>query len=109
MDVGTLLLGGGAATVVSTAISALINRRKLGADTAAVLSKAATDLVEAQAEIVVKPLRERIRELEKEVEVLRGRVREAAAELDQCHTALRHRDEEIALLRDGRMPRDEPR
>jgi TolA-binding protein len=103
MDVGTLLLGGGAATVVSTAISALINRRKLGADTAAV------DLVEAQAEIVVKPLRERIRELEKEVEVLRGRVREAAAELDQCHTALRHRDEEIALLRDGRMPRDEPR
>jgi peptidoglycan hydrolase CwlO-like protein len=99
MDVGTLLLGGGAATVLTTVISALLNRRKLGADTAAVLSKAAADLVETQAESIVKPLRERIRELERQVETLAGRVREATAELDLCHTTLRDRDEEIATLR----------
>lgn len=87
MDLGELLIGLGAGGVLVAALQAFISRRKLGADTAAVLSKTAIDLV--------KPLSDRIHELEEEVEMLRTKVRAAAQELDDCRTASRTKDYRI--------------
>lgn len=87
MDLGELLLGLGGGGILGTALSALINRRKLGADTAAVLSRAATDLVQ--------PLSDRIHELEDEVEELRTKVRETTAELDRAREMARVKDNRI--------------
>lgn len=97
MDLGELLLGGGIGGIIVSLIQALVNRRKLGADTASVLTKAAAELVQ--------PLRERIHELEAEVETLRERVKETVglldesqAELDKCHDINRAKDALIAEL-----------
>jgi chromosome segregation ATPase len=93
MDIGQLLVGGGIGTIVATALRALVYRRKLGADTASVLTKAAAELVQ--------PLTERIHELEAEVEVLRTKVHDAAAELERCHNQIRAKDARIARLTRG--------
>ena len=97
MGIGELLVGGGVGAVVLAFVQAVINRRKLGADTAAVLTKAAAELVQ--------PLRERIHELEDEVEKLRDQVKETVAqlrdnqtELDKCHDINRAKDALISEL-----------
>lgn len=94
IDIGQLLIGGGIASIVVTVIRAVVNRRKLGADTASVLTKAAGELV--------GPLMERMHELEDEVDVLRRKVRETTRELEDCHLLIRAKDALITeLTRDG--------
>lgn len=93
MELGELLIGGGIGGVVVTAIQAMVNRRKLGADTASVLTKAAAELVQ--------PLRDRIHELEAEVEELRARVKQTVEQLDACHDINRAKDDLIAELTRG--------
>lgn len=66
MDLGSLLVGTGASAILLALVQAVINRRKLGADTVAVLSETARELVQ--------PLRERIQELQTEEKKLRRRV-----------------------------------
>lgn len=100
-DWGTVLVSGGGAGVLGTAITAFVSRRKIGADigrteadAVSVLSKAAADLVE--------PLSRRIHELEDEVKTLRTAVAAAVVELDSCRA--RERDLRIALRsRDDRV------
>jgi hypothetical protein len=98
MDVGSILIGVSGGSVFGTLIKALFDRRKLGADTTAVLTKAATELVEAQAEVVVKPLREQVAQLEAEVHELRRTVRAATTELQACRADNRAKDRVIADL-----------
>jgi type II secretory pathway component PulM len=76
MDVGQILIGCGLGAVLVAVINAFVQKRKLGADTAQVLSKTALELVQ--------PLRDRIHELEDEVVALRAQVREATTELRSC-------------------------
>jgi outer membrane murein-binding lipoprotein Lpp len=90
-DLGALLLGGGGGTVLYAVVNAILTRRKLGADTAQVLSKAAIDLVD--------PLSKRIHELEREVDELRRKVRATTAELDACRDLGRRKDAELERLR----------
>lgn len=90
MDVGSLLVGGGGVTVIATGIQVLFNRRKLGADTASVLSKAATNLVQ--------PLSDQIDRLEKKVKELEARVESMTVELDAAHDLNRHKDDLIAAF-----------
>lgn len=73
MDVGSILLGSGGSAILLSMVQALINRRKLGADTAAVLSDTARELVQ--------PLRERITEMADENRRLRHRVEDMEADL----------------------------
>lgn len=98
MELGDLLIGGGGGAIVLALVQALLNRRKLGADTASVLTKAAAELVQ--------PLRERIHELEAEVDELRARVRSTVDQLDRCHDVNRAKDDLIAEL--TRTCRGEP-
>lgn len=100
LDVGELLIGLGGGGVVGTAISAVLQRRKLGADTAAVLSKTALELVE--------PLKERIDELQDEVDTLRTKVRETTQELDDCRAESRAKDHRIRELEDAQYDRQRP-
>lgn len=90
MDLGPVLLGGGGGTILATLANFLVNRRKLGADTASVLSKAATNLVQ--------PLSDQIDRLEKKVAELERRLDLAMAELDAAHDLNRHKDDLIAAL-----------
>lgn len=97
MDIGDLLIGSGIGGILLSAVQAVINRKKLGAETASVLTKAAAELV--------KPLSDRIHELEDEVKKLRTQVREtvdqlehASSQLDQCQDRERAKDALIAEL-----------
>lgn len=91
MDLGQILVGCGVGAVVVAIVNAFVSRRKLGADTAQVLSKTALELVQ--------PLRDRIHELEDEVSALRAQVRAATTELRACHQQLEARDATIRQLR----------
>lgn len=90
MDVGGLLIGGGIGAILLALVQAVINRKKLGADTAAVLTKAAGELV--------KPLMDRIHELESQVEQLTTKAAQAVADLDQCQERCRAKDALISEL-----------
>lgn len=94
MEWGQLLVGGGVAAVIVAVIQAVVNRRKLGADAASVLTKAAAELVQ--------PLSERIHEMEKEMDLLRAKVRDTVEQLDRCHDLNRAKDALIAELARGR-------
>lgn len=93
MDVGQLLIGGGVATIAVALIQAIQNRRKLGADAASVLTKAAAELVQ--------PLTDRIHELEGEVDRLRAKVADTVQQLDACQDVNRAKDALIAELTRG--------
>lgn len=96
MGVADLLIGAGAGSIIVAIVNALINRRKLGADTASVLSKAAIELVQ--------PLRDRIHELEAEVDALRTKVKDTVDQLDACQASNRAKDRELATLRTRETP-----
>jgi hypothetical protein len=90
MDVGSLLMGGGGAGVFLAILQTIVQRRKLGADTASVLSKAATNLVQ--------PLSDQIDRLERKVLALEGRVESLTNELDAAHDLNRHKDDLLAAF-----------
>jgi hypothetical protein len=98
MDIGSLLVGGGGVTVIVTGVQVLVNRRKLGADTASVLSKAATNLVQ--------PLSDQIDRLEKKVKDLEDRVASMTVELDAAHDLNRHKDDLLAAFTRERQSRE---
>jgi hypothetical protein len=93
MDIGQFLVGSGFTAILLAVFRAVVNRRKLGADTASVLTKAAAELV--------GPLTERIHELEDEVDVLRAKVRDVTNDLDKCHERERAKDALISELTRG--------
>lgn len=93
MDVGQMLVGGGIGAIVLAAVQAWINRKKMGADTAAVLTKAATELVQ--------PLMDRIHELEAQVNKLTDRATQAVNRLDECQERCRAKDALISELTRG--------
>jgi outer membrane murein-binding lipoprotein Lpp len=90
MDIGQILVGLGGGGILASAVNALLNRRKLGADTASVLSKAAANLVQ--------PLSDQIDRLEAKVKALEGRVTSLTDELDAAHDSNRAKDSLIAEL-----------
>lgn len=90
MDLGQLLIGGGFGAILVALVQALFNRRKLGADTAAVLSETALELVQ--------PLRSEIKTLRAEIVELRARVQETTQDLDACKASNRVKDALISEL-----------
>lgn len=90
-DLGQLLLGGGVGAILATLINALVNRRKLGADTASVLSKTALELIQ--------PLRDQIKELNSQLDRVTVKANNLELRLDDCTAANVAKDEQIALLR----------
>lgn len=93
MDVGQLLVGLGGGGILASAVNALLNRRKLGADTASVLSAASINLV--------KPLSDQIDRLERKVKALEDRLAAMTSELDAAHDSNRAKDSLIADLTRG--------
>lgn len=94
MEIGNWLIGGGIGVVLVALIEAIRNRRKLGADTVSVLTKAASELVQ--------PLTDRMHELDSEVDRLKSKVQGISAQLDRCRELNRAKDIRIAeLLRGG--------
>lgn len=112
----------GLGAVLVETVRAIVNRRKLGADYADVISKAAVGLLE--------PLQERIKELEEQVEVLEIKLYSAntaleaakddlaiatteltvaKSDLEQCRTTIAKQSEEIAVLRAQEVAQAEKR
>lgn len=73
MDIGSILIGSGASAILLAIVQAFISRRKLGADTAAVLTDTARELI--------APLRDRLQEMGQEERRLRHRVDDLEADL----------------------------
>lgn len=94
------LLGGGGGLYSALTVGA--TRRKMIAESAQVQANTTTVLGGFAVDVLLKPLRERIAELELEVEALRRRVREAYAvqdELEQLRAQIRRYEAELATLR----------
>lgn len=94
------MLGGGGGIYAAFTVKA--TRRKLVADAEAVNANTTTVLGGFAVDVLLKPLRERIAELEKEVEELRRRVREAYQaqdEMEQMRAQIRRYEQEIAELK----------
>lgn len=90
--VGQLLVGGSVGAILAALINLVANRRKLGADAAAVLSKAAAALV--------SPLQERIHDLENDLDRMRGKAKRMEDALDECQRANIRKEGQLSLLRD---------
>lgn len=90
--VGQLLVGGSVGAVLVALINFVSSRRKLGADAAAVLSKAAAALV--------SPLQERIHDLENDLDRMRGKAKRMEDALDECQRANIRKEGQLSLLRD---------
>lgn len=90
--VGQLLVGGSVGAVLAALINFIASRRKLGADAAAVLSKAAAALV--------SPLQERIQDLEKQLDRMRAKATRMENDLDECQRANVRKEGQLSLLRD---------
>lgn len=90
--VGQLLVGGSVGAVLVALINFVSSRRKLGADAAAVLSKAAAALV--------SPLQERIHDLENDLDRMRGKAKRMEDALDECQRANTRKEGQLSLLRD---------
>jgi outer membrane murein-binding lipoprotein Lpp len=106
MDIGSTLLGGGGATILVTLVTTLVNRRKLGADTASVLTKAASGLVQDLSEQIDR-LSAKVLALEAKVEGLEKREKSLTAELDASHDLNRHKDDLIAAMVREKTPQKE--
>ena len=94
------LLGGGGG--IYSALTVGATRRKMVAEAAQVQANTTTVLGGFAVDVLLKPLRERITELEAEVEELRQRVREAYAaqeEIDRLRRKIRRYEDEIAELK----------
>ena len=93
VEVSQLLVGIGVGGIVVALIGAVVNRRKLSADTAQVLSHTALELV--------LPLKERIAELESKIDELEVKVSDTLQQLDACQDSNARKDALIAELTRG--------
>ena len=94
------LLGGGGG--IYSALTVGATRRKMVAEAAQVQANTTTVLGGFAVDVLLKPLRERIAELEKEVDELRRRVRESfrrEEELERLRAQLAEAELEMARLR----------
>jgi peptidoglycan hydrolase CwlO-like protein len=89
--IGQLLVGGSVGAILAALINLVANRRKLGADAAAVLSKAAAALV--------SPLQERIHELENDLDRMRDKAKRMENALDDCQRLNTRKESQITTLR----------
>jgi hypothetical protein len=101
MDLGSTLFGTGVTAIALGVFNFFTQRRKLGADTAAVLTETAMELI--------PPLRAEIKELRSEILELRKQVRAITADLDACYDLNRHKDDLIAALTHEKSISEEPR
>jgi peptidoglycan hydrolase CwlO-like protein len=91
-SLGQILVSASMGAVLVALINFVASRRKLGADAAAVLSKAAASLVD--------PLQQRITGLEKDLDRVRGKARGLENDLDECRRVNVRKESQIAVLRD---------
>jgi septal ring factor EnvC (AmiA/AmiB activator) len=91
-SLGQILVSASMGAVLVALINFVASRRKLGADAAAVLTKAAADLVE--------PLQRQIGALDADLERVRGKARVLENELDECRRINARKESQIAALRD---------
>lgn len=98
-NLGELMMSGVAGGILATIISLFVNRKKLGADTAAVLSETAMELL--------PPLRSEIKELRAEIVELRARVRETTDELETCRAGRRAADIDLEATRERERAKDD--
>lgn len=91
-SLGSILVSASMGAVLVALINFIASRRKLGADAALVLSKAAASLVD--------PLQQRITGLEKDLDRVRGKARGLENELDECRRINVRKESQISVLRD---------
>lgn len=94
------LLGGGGG--IYSALTVGATRRKMVAEASQVQANTTTLLGGFAVDVLLKPLRERIHELEEEVEDLRRRVREAyeaQEEIERLRALIRRYEDEIRQLK----------
>lgn len=91
VNIGTLLLSAGGGAIIAALVNFIGNRRKLNADAASVLSKAATELI--------LPLQQRIQELNEDLSRLRTKIHRLEGDLDICREANVRKDAQIAALK----------
>lgn len=94
------LLGGGGGIYSELTVGA--TRRKMVAEASQVQANTTTLLGGFAVDVLLKPLRERIQELEEEVEELRRRVREAyeaQEEIERLRALIRRYEDEIRTLK----------
>jgi hypothetical protein len=94
------LAGGGGGLYSALTVGA--TRRKMVAEAAQVQANTTTVLGGFAVDVLLKPLRERIQELEEEVEGLRQRVRqayEAQEEIERLRALIRRYEDEIVQLK----------
>jgi chromosome segregation ATPase len=91
-SLGQILVSASMGAVLVALINFIASRRKLGADAALVLSKAAASLVD--------PLQQRITGLEKDLDRVRGKARGLENDLDECRRVNVRKESQIAVLRD---------
>lgn len=90
-SLGQILVSASMGAVLVALINFVASRRKLGADAAAVLTKAAADLVE--------PLQRQIGALDADLERVRAKARGLEDELDECRRINARKESQIAALR----------
>jgi peptidoglycan hydrolase CwlO-like protein len=91
-SLGQILVSASMGAVLVALINFIASRRKLGADAALVLSKAAASLVD--------PLQQRITGLEKDLDRVRSKARGLENELDECRRVNVRKESQISALRD---------
>ena len=91
-DVLQWVVGVGVGAILVELIRSFVQRKKMGADAAKVITDAATVLLE--------PLQRRVRELEEEVDKTRKQLTEAREEVAEATEALQAAHREVVRLRD---------
>jgi uncharacterized protein YlxW (UPF0749 family) len=97
VNVGEILLGVGIGSIVVAIINFFSQRKKLSADAASVISKAATDLV--------APLSARIDDLNERLERAKVQAQELTEQLESCRRSMARKDRELERLREIRTAR----
>lgn len=97
-----LLGGGGLATIIKT----IIDRRKVGPDAVALISKASADLVQS-AQNQVNELAEDLAAARQETRDIRAENKELRSELEECHAQMRSILRELRYYRE-KYPNDPP-
>lgn len=102
------LMAGGGGAILGSIVQAIVNRRKLGAetesaeaDTAAVISKTALQLLQ--------PLRDQVRDLTEQLDRVKGKAEDLEQRLDDCKRSNRVKDDQIYELRRARATSDRER
>jgi len=100
VNIADLLVGSGIGGILLAIVQAVVQRRKLGADTAKTDADA-TSVLTAAAVALVAPLNAQIKGLEEQLDRVKTKTNELEAQLDASHARESAKDALIAELTRG--------